>query len=207
MVDLGPTRVFDEKFDRSLGPVIRNMAGFFNSVAQELLTRRGGPALTAYMHVQGGMFEPIAVFDLDVDAPDTDFLRRVDSGPVEGFRFLGNPQSDDETLRELLSTYGPYEVVLRVALVDGVAPTFIRDTNLDGRYNAGDLRRMGYEVVSNEARLRLAIDFDALVTDTITGRTCPPPSLLYRDLDGNGADGAISCSGSGGAARVRRVPR
>jgi hypothetical protein len=66
---------------------------------------------------------------------------------------------------------------------------------------------MGHVLLSNEARLRLRIDFDALVTETITGRTCPPPSLLYRDLDGNGADGAISCSGSGGATRVRRPPR
>jgi hypothetical protein len=183
------------------------MAGFFNSVAQELLTKRGGPALTAYMHVQGGMFEPVAVFDLDVADPDVDFLRRLESGPVEEFSFVGTPQSDDDILRELLSTYGPYDLELRAALVEGVAPTFIRDTNGDGRYTAGDLRRMGHALLSNEARLRLRIDFDALVTETITGRTCPPPSLLYRDLDGNGADGAISCSGSGGATRVRRPPR
>ena len=207
MADLGAARAFDERFDRTLGPVIRNMAGFFNSVAQELRTRHGGPALTNYMHVQGGMFEPIAVFDLDTDAPDTDFLQRIDSGPVKGFRFLGAPQNDDDTLRELLSTYGPYLLDLRVALVDGVAPTFIRDMNGDGRYTVADLRRMGHEVISNEARLQLTVDFDALVTDTITGRTCPPPSLLYRDLDGNGRDGAISCSGSGGATRVRPVPR
>jgi hypothetical protein len=207
MADLGAARVFDERFDRKLGRVIRNMAGFFNSVAQELRTKRGGPALTAYMHVQGGMFEPIAVFDLDVAAPGADFLRRIDSRRVRGFRFLGNPQSDDEKLRELLATYGPYDLELRAVLVEGVAPTFIRDMNRDGLYTAGDLRRMGHTLLSNEARLRLTVDFDALVTDTITGRTCPPPSLLYRDLDGNGADGAISCSGSGGATRVRRVPR
>jgi hypothetical protein len=207
MADIGAARVFDERFERTLGPVIRNMAGFFNSVAQELRSRRGGPALTAYMHVQGGMFEPIAIFDLDVDSPGTDFLRRLESGPVTAFRFLGTPQSDDDTLRELLSTYGPYELELRAALVDGVAPTFIRDMNGDRRYTAADLRRMGHAVISNEARLRLTVDFDALVTDTITGRTCPPPSLLYGDLDGNGRDGAISCSGSGGATRVRRVPR
>jgi hypothetical protein len=207
LANLGAARVFDERFDRTLGPVIRNMAGFVNSVSQELRTRRGGPALTAYMHVQGGMFEPIGIFDLDVDAPGVDFLRRVDSGPVETFQFIGTPQGDDDVLRELLATYGPYDLELRVALVDGIAPTFIRDMNGDRRYTASDLRRMGHEVISNEARLRLTVDFDALVTETITGRTCPPPSLLYRDLDGNGRDGAISCSGSGGATRVRRVPR
>ncbi|HEU5468178.1 MAG TPA: hypothetical protein VFU77_02660, partial [Steroidobacteraceae bacterium] len=207
MANLGAARVFDERFDRKLGPVIRNMAGFVNTVAQELRTKRGGPALTAYMHVQGGMFEPLAVFDLDVEAAGTDFLRRVDSGRVRRFRFVGTPQSDDDILRELLSTYGPYELELRAALVEGVAPTFIRDMNEDGRYTVADLRRMGHQVISNEARLRLVVDFDALVTDTSFGRTCPPPSLLYRDLDGNGRDGAISCSGSGGAARVRRVPQ
>ena len=42
--------------------------------------------------------------------------------------------------------------------------------------------------------------------ETFTGRTCPPASLIYRDLDGNGRDGAIQCSGTGGATRVRRPP-
>ncbi|MGE0583126.1 MAG: hypothetical protein AB7P31_13465 [Steroidobacteraceae bacterium] len=207
MANLGAARVFDERFDRSLGPAIRNMAGFITTVSQELRARRGGPALLAAMHVVGGMFEPIALFDLDVDAPDVDFLRRIDSGPTEPFAFLGTPKKDDDVLRELLSTYGPYDLELRAAIVEGIAPTFIRDMNHDGRYSARDLRAMGYRLQSNEARLYLTIDFDVLVTETTTGRTCPPPSLLFRDLDGNGRDGAISCSGSGGAGRIRRVPR
>ncbi len=207
MANLGAARVFDERFDRTLGPVIRNMAGFVTTVSQELRSRRGGPALLAAMHVVGGMFEPIALFDLDVDAPGVDFLRRLESGPVESFNFLGSPQKDDDILRELLSTYGPYDLDLRAVIVEGIAPTFIRDLNGDGRYTLRDLEAMGYKPQSNEARLRLTIDFDALVTETISGRTCPPPSLLYRDLDGNGRDGAINCSGSGGAVRVRPVPR
>lgn len=207
MANLGAARVFDENFDRTLGPVIRNMAGFVNTVSQQLSAWRGGPALLASMHVVGGMFEPVAQFDLDVDAPGVDFLRRVDSGSVKGFEFLAPPQSDDDTLRELLSTYGPYDLELRAVIVEGVAPTFIRDMDRDGRYTARDLDRMGYRLQSNEVRLHIAVDFDALVTETLTGRTCPPPSLLYKDLDGNGRDGAISCSGSGGATRVRPRPR
>jgi hypothetical protein len=91
-------------------------------------------------------------------------------------------------------------------LVEGVAPTFIEDKNRDGRYTATDLKLMGYRLLSNEVRLRQTVEFDLAVTETVSGRTCPPASLIYRDLDGNGRDGAITCSGSGGAGRIRRVP-
>ncbi|MGH8242164.1 MAG: hypothetical protein ACRETY_02305 [Steroidobacteraceae bacterium] len=206
MANIGAARVFDENFYRRLGRVIRNMGGFINSVSQELRTKDGGSALEASMQVLGGMFEPIALFDLDVNADGVDFLRRLESGPVRRFNFLAPPASDDEILAELLFTYGPYELDLRVVIVEGVAPTFIEDRNRDGRYTAADLKRMGFRLLSNEARLKLVQDFDALLTETVSGRTCPPPSLIYRDLDGNGKDGAIACSGSGGAARVRRRP-
>jgi hypothetical protein len=206
MANIGAARVFDENFDRTPGRVIRNMGGFINSVSQELHTKRGGSALEASMQVLGGMFEPIALFDLDVDADGIDFLRRLESGPVRQFNFLAPPKNDDEALAELLYTYGPYKLDLRVVIVKGVAPTFIEDRNRDGRFTATDLKEMGFQVLSNEARLQLVQDFDLLVTETVAGRTCPPPSLLYRDLDGNGRDGAISCSGSGGAARIRRRP-
>ncbi len=206
MSPLGAANVFDEDFNRTLGPYIRNMGGFINSIAQELLTRRGGSAVVAWMQVIAGMFEPIALFDLDVDAPGVDFLRRLESGPVQAFSFIGTPQNDDDVLREISATYGSYDVDMRVVVVEGVAPTFIRDMNGDGRYTIADLRRMGLNPQSNEARLKLRVDFDVLVTDTITGRTCPPASLIYFDLDGNGSDGAINCSGTGGATRVRRPP-
>ena len=206
MSDLGAARVFDENFDRTQGRVIRNMAAFINSVSQELVTRRGGSAVTAWMQVVAGMFEPIALFDLDVDDPAIDYLRRLESGPVQAFNFVAPPQNDDEVLLDISSTYGSYEVDMRVVVVEGVAPTFIQDMNGDGRFTAADVRRMGFNVISNEARLKLRLDFDVLVTETTTGRTCPPASLIYRDLDGNGRDGAINCSGTGGATRVRRPP-
>ena len=207
MSDLGAARVFDVDFNRTLGPVIRNMAGFTNSVSQELLTRRGGSAVVGWMQVIAGMFEPIALIDLDVADPAVDFLRRLESGPVEEFNFVGVPQNDDDVLREISSTYGSYDVDVRAVVVEDIAPSFIRDMNGDGRYTIADLRRMGYRPQSNEARLKLRVELDVLVTDTVTGRTCPPPSLIYRDLDGNGKDGAINCSGTGGAGRIRTVPR
>jgi hypothetical protein len=207
MANIGAARAFDENFDATQGKVIRNMGGFINSVSQELLTRRGGSAITAWMQVIAGMFEPIALFDLDVDAEGVDYLRRLESGPVQVFQFVAPPQNDDDILFDITSTYGPFELDLRVVLVEGVAPTFIHDKNGDGRFTAADLRRMGFTILSNEARLRLREDFDVLVTETVTGRTCPPPSLIYFDLDGNGADGAITCGGSGGATRIRRKPQ
>ncbi len=207
MANLGGARVFDENFDRTQGRVIRNMGGFINSVSQELLTRRDGSAVTAWMQVIAGMFEPIALIDLDVDANGIDYLRRLESGPVEAFQFIAPPQDEDDILFDITSSYGPFELDLRVVLVEGIAPTFIHDQNRDGRFTAADLRKMGFTVLSNEARLRLRQDFDLLVTETTAGRTCPPPSLIYRDLDGNGRDGAISCSGTGGAARVRPRPQ
>ncbi|MGQ0835925.1 MAG: hypothetical protein ACT4O5_13585 [Gammaproteobacteria bacterium] len=204
--DLGAARVFDENFDRGTATV-RNLAGFVNGVAQELLTRRGGSALTAWVHVPAAMFEPIALFDLDVDAAGVDYLRRLESGPVQSFTFSSPPANDDAVLAEISSSYAPYLIDVRVVIVEGVAPTFIRDENGDGRFTASDLKRMGFTVISNEARLRQVLDLDVLVTETITGRTCPPQSLIYKDLDGNGRDGAIPCQGSGGAARIRGVPQ
>ncbi len=207
MANIGAARAFDEDFNAVPGGVIRNMGGFINSVSQELLTKRGGSAITAWMQMIAGMVEPIALVDLDVDAAGVDYLRRLESGRVRAFQFRTPPQNEDDVLFEVTSSYSPFQLEMRVVLVEGVAPTFIHDKNHDGRFTATDLRRMGHKILSNEARLRLVQDFDVVVTQTVLGRTCPPPSLIYRDLDGNGLDGAISCSGSGGAARIRRRPR
>ena len=205
MSNLGAARVFDENFDRAT-LVIRNMGGFINGVSQELSTRRGGSALVASTQIVAGMFEPIAQFDLDVDTDGVDYLRRLESGQVEAFQFIAPPQNSDEVLLDITSSYSPFELDLRVVVVEGIAPTFIEDMNRDGRFTAADLKRMGFHVLSNEERLKLVVEFDLAITETFTGRTCPPPSLIYRDLDGNGRDGAISCSGSGGAARIKRRP-
>ena len=207
MANIGAARAFDENFDAVPGGVIRNMGGFINSVSQELLNNRGGSSITVWMQMIAGMVEPIALVDLDVDAAGVDYLRRLESGPVQAFQFSTPPQNDDDIFFEIVSSYSPFQLELRVVLVEGVAPTFIYDRNQDGRFTSTDLRRMGHKILSNEARIRLVEDFDVVVTQTVTGRTCPPPSLIYRDLDGNGLDGAITCSGSGGATRIRRKPQ
>jgi hypothetical protein len=206
MADVGGARVFDPDFNLVPG-VVRNLAGFVNNVSVELATLRGGPAVTASMHALAGVFEPVALFDLDVAQAGTDFLRRLESGPIESFEFLGEPLDDDALFRELMSTYSPYPIEIRVALVQGAAPAFIRDLDGDGAYTANDLRAMGYTLLSNQASARIVVAIDALITQTSSGRTCPPRSLIFSDLDGNGASGQVACMGSGGAARLRRVPR
>ncbi len=78
------------------------------------------------------------------------------AGRYRLFQFVAPPQNDDDILFDITSTYGPFELDLRVVLVEGVAPTFIHDKNGDGRFTAADLRRMGFTILSNEARLRLS---------------------------------------------------
>jgi hypothetical protein len=206
MVDSGGARVFDPDFNLTPG-VIRNMSGFLNTISVELLDRRGKTSLVASMHALAGMFEPIALFDLSVDDADVDFLRRLESGPVEQFRFDEPPANDDELLELLVRSYSPVEFDLRAAVVKGVAPEFIHDRNDDRKYTATDLELMGYELLSNPVTVRVREAFDLTFTDTVMGRTCPSRTLVFSDLDGNGDDGAVPCSGTGGARRLRRIPR
>jgi len=206
MADIGAARVFDADFNLVSG-VVRNLGGFINTVSSEVRTRRGATALTASMHVLAGLLEPVVLVDLDVAGGGADFLRRFESGPVQAFDFLAPPANDDALFLELVSTYSPFEIELRAVMVAGVGPTFIEDANGDGRYTATDLELMGYTLLSNEARLRLREEVDLAITQTSRGRTCPPQSLIFADLDGNGASGAIPCSGSGGASRLVRPPQ
>ena len=193
MANIGAARAFDENFDRRAGRRDpkhgrlhqQRIAGAAEQPRRFIHHRR--------MQMIAGMVEPIALVDLDVDAAGVDYLRRLESGPVQAFQFSTPPQNDDDIFFEIVSSYSPFQLELRVVLVEGVAPTFIEDRNQDGRFTSTDLRRMGYKILSNEARIRLVEDFDVVVTQTVTGRTCPPPSLIYRDLDGNGLDGAITC--------------
>jgi hypothetical protein len=206
MVDLGAARVFDPDFNLVPG-VIRNVSGFFNSVSVQLLDHYGKTALYTSMHALAGVFEPIALVDLSVDDPQVDYLRRLESGPVEALRFDEPPIDEDHLLEMLVNAYAPVEFELRAVVVRGVAPEFIHDMNDDGLYTAEDVELMGYELVSNQITLPIREQFDLSITDTVAGRTCPSRTLVYVDLDGNGEDGAIQCSGTGGARRIRRTPR
>lgn len=205
MADIGVARFFTPDFDLIPGK-LRNLAGFINTVSLEFLSKSNRTSIVASMHVLAGQFEPIAIFDLDVADPDVDFLRRLESSPIEAFTFSSPPADDDELFAMLLETYSPVDFELRAVMVDGIAPEIIDDMNHDGRYTAQDLQQMGFRLLSNEVRVRIVEEFDVLVTTTPFGRTCPPQTLLYGDLDGNGLDGAKGCSGSGGARRGRRIP-
>ncbi len=206
MIDIGGARVFDPDFDLVPG-VIRNVSGFFNTVSVQLLDKRDKTALYASMHALAGLFEPIALFDLSVDDANIDFLRRLESGPVEAFRFEQPPADDDELLKMLVDTYSPVEFDLHAVVVKGIAPAFVFDENADGKYTAEDVELMGYELLSNPVRLPIREQSDLSITETVRGRTCPSRTLIYADLDGNGEDGAVECSGTGGARRLRRNPR
>jgi hypothetical protein len=208
--DVGGSRIFDADFELTPG-VLRNMAGFINTVSVERAYRRVPPrsktALIASLHVLAGMFEPVALVDLSVDDPDIDYLRRIDSGLIEALNFAHPPVDEDDLLTMLVAGYSPIEFDLTVMIVQGEAPTFLFDEDGDGRFGERDLELMGYRVLSNAVTLRIREEADLVHTETFAGRTCPSRSLIYFDLDGNGDDGALECSGTGGARRLRRVRR
>ena len=180
MADIGAARVFDENFDRGPGGVIRNMGGFINSVSQELLTRRGGSTITAWMKMISGMVEPIVLIDLDVDDDGVDYLRRLESGPVQAFQFIAPPQDDYDILFDISSTYAPFELNMHIVLVEGVAPTFIHYKNHDGRFTAVGSAQDG---LTGSCRMRpgcgLSSDPHAPSTETIRGA---PASAAVADL-------------------------
>ena len=206
MVDLGGARVFDADFNLVPG-VVRNISGFFNTTSVQLADKHDKTALYASMHALAGLFEPIALIDLNVDDPQIDYLRRLESGPVEALEFDEPPADEDELLEMLVNAYAPVEFVLRAVIVKGIAPEFIHDENGDGIYSAADVELMGYEVLSNQVTIPIREQFDLSITETVAGRTCPSRSLIYVDLDGNGESGEIECKGTGGARRIRRTPR
>ena len=99
MADIGGARVFDKNFDLTPG-VIRNMAGFVNTVSAVDLDGRDQTTITAYLHILAGVFEPIALIDTAVSDPALDgfeYAIRVDSGPVTGINLI-EPKCKSEPL-------------------------------------------------------------------------------------------------------------
>lgn len=214
MADFGGARVFDENFDLVPG-VIRNMAGFLNTVSAEDLDGKGQTAITASMHILAGVFEPIAVIDADISDPALDgygYAMRVDSGPVTGFNLTepfppAAPGAANAFYDELLSQYYPAKLRIRAAVVNGEAPDFIYDMDGDGRYTARDIVLMGYELVSNEVDMTLEVTHENLLIDSPDSK-CPPRTFIHGDVDGNGQIGVLpECIQTSGASRSRRVRR
>lgn len=213
MPDIGGARVFDENFDLVPG-VIRNMAGFINTVSLEDLDGRRQTAITASMHILAGVFEPIAIIDADTADPSFEFAIRVDSGEPVAFNTVElkppkepMPGAANAFYDELLSQYYPVEVKIRAVLVNGEAPDFIYDMNGDKRYTARDVELAGYQLLSNEVAINLTLSHENLLTDSADPK-CPPRTFLHGDVDGNGSRGMLpECSGTSGSTRVRRRPR
>jgi hypothetical protein len=216
MADIGGARVFDLDFNHTPG-VIRNLAGFVNTVSTELLDGKRQTAITATTHPLAGVFEPIALFDFSVTNPDYagfDYLQRVDSAPITAFELMSAvpeetdpPPQANEFYDELLSTYFPVEVTIRAVVVARQAPAFIEDLNGDGKFTARDVRMAGYQLVSNEVEINLTLTHDNLLVDSPDIK-CLPRTVIFDDLDGDGANGEpFKCTGKSGSTRSRRVPR
>jgi hypothetical protein len=216
MADIGGARVFDLDFNHTPG-VVRNLAGFVNTVSAELLDGKGQTAITATTHPLAGVFEPIALFDFSITNPDYagfDYLQRVDSAPITAFELMSSvpsesdpPPQANEFYDELLSTYFPVEVTIRAVVVARQAPAFIEDLNNDGKFTARDVRLAGYQLVSNEVEINLTLTHDNLLVDSPDIK-CLPRTVIFDDLDGDGATGEpFKCTGKSGSTRSRRVPR
>ena len=228
MADIGAARVFDrDTFDLTPG-IIRNMAGLTQAVSTELRTGRGRSAVMSYQHAIGAIFEPIAIFDFSITNPDfggANAAVRVDSGDIVPFtyvnafpEFAADGPNNNPFYEELLEQIYPVRTTVRAVLVAGEAPDYIEDLNGDGIYSAADVAMMpGVEVISNQVEIDLRLFHDHLLSDS-NDPECPQKrTVLYRDLDGNGDDGAVfrtgpeaglplDCIGTSGATRTRRVP-
>lgn len=212
IADVGGARVFDENFDTVPG-VLRNMAGFINTVSSEDLDGRGQTAITASLHVLAGVFEPIAIIDADTANSSFEYAIRVDSGAPVDFNLVEPkpvmpvPGEANTYYDELLSQYYPANVKIRAVLVNGEAPDFVYDMDGDERFTARDIELAGYQLLSNEVAIDLTLTHENLLTESPDAK-CPPRTLIHGDVDGNGARGTLpECSGTSGSSRIRRPPR
>ena len=215
MADIGAARVFDEDFNLTSG-IIRNMAGFVNTVSAVDLNGRRETTITAYLHILAGVFEPIALIDTNVSDPSLsgfEYAIQVDSGPVTGINLDEDfptevaSGSANAFYDELLSQYYPVEVDVRAVVVNGDAPDYIKDKNGDGKYTARDVQMDGYELLTNEVSIRLKLTHENLLTEAPDSK-CPPRTLIHTDLDGNLNRGDLpECLLTSGSSRARRVPR
>lgn len=215
MADVGGARVFDTSFNLTPG-VLRNLAGFVNTVSAVDLNGQDNTTVTAYMHVLAGVFEPIALIDTAVSDPSLDgfeYALRVDSGPVTGINLdepippVAESGSANAFYDELLSQYYPVQVQIRAVVVNGEAPDYIYDLNGDGKYTARDVVLAGYELVTNEVSVGLTLTDENLLSEAPDSK-CPPRTLIHTDLDGDMDRGELpECLLTSGSTRKRRVPR
>ena len=215
--DIGPFKVMDEDLNGT-GPSgavsrLRNGAGFVTSITSVLLDSHNRSNVKATIAVPRGLFEPIIAIDSDLDPmgpySSFDYIRQIDNGPIEGFNYEGGGSPGNVARARIISAdLPPIRVTLKAVLVEGVAPDFINDVNLDGKFNAADLVADGYTLLSNVARYRIRAR--RAYNLEFGGDRCPPNNMLVaKDLDGAdlvGIPQQYFCS-TGSARSGRRVPR
>lgn len=203
---------FNPVADPSTGAYkLRNMAGLVNSISYSLLTKRDKTSIVAVMNVERGVLEPIVQFDfIGVDPAEgttsVGFLKRLDGGPVETVLFPDStPRSQNAAYTEVLNSLEPFELIVRIAVVEGDALPFVQDLDANGKFNRRDIEMAGHTLLSDVQRFRLrAIQFEAL--DTGAGFECPETRIFKeKKLDGD-TDGTIGCS-TGSARSIVRRPR
>lgn len=228
MADVGAARVFDQDFNLvEVAPGIRrirNMAGFLSSVTKETKDRIGRSHVVGHMFVERGMFEPLVAFDTRTGPgyPYTGptFLRRIDSGPVEEFTWDTIPTTDFSALEyeQLLATLpDTSRVKVRAVLVEGSAPEYIDDLNMDGRFTIVDLVAMGYTPISNQAGRTITVLQQDKLEDFGGTLECPSGAVIIGlDLDtqdgpngpGNGNGAGYYCQDGDGSSRsFKRIPQ
>ncbi len=202
MADIGPMRVFDEDFNLE-GSRIRNFAGMLNSVSIELRDRRDRSSIMAFLRVPDGLLEPLTLVDRSIADPNIDFMTRRDSGPIQAHNFSSPPLGLPGVVAEVLATFPDVNVTVRAVIVEGEAPSFIDDLDGNGIYSSKDLQLAGFELLSNEATLRIHAIQNDVLSDFLPFKC--PVAILVGDLDGNGSTG-YSCN-TGNARSIRRPPQ
>ncbi len=217
--DIGGFKVMDDDLNGT-GPFgvvrrLRNGAGFISNVTSVLLDRINRSHVKATIIVPPGLFEPIVAIDTVINPsgpfPTADYLRKIDDGPIEALNnaTVAGGNVNVARARAISSDLPPIRVTVYAVLVDGVAPDFITDINMDGRFTKTDLVLDGYTLLSNVAKYKIRA-MRATNIEASEDR-CPPTGMLTaKDLDGGdpGAGGGVIYSCATGSARSgRRIPR
>lgn len=215
--DIGGFKVMDEDLNgtglSSQVRRLRNGAGFITNVTSVLLDSENTSHVKATIIVPLGLFEPIIAIDSDINPsgpyPTADYLRKIDDGPIEALNYSVAPANNNVARARVISgDLPPIRVTVKAVLVEGTAPDFITDVNMDGKFTRADLVADGYTLLSNVAKYRIRA-LRAYNIEMSEDR-CPPLDMLVaKDMDG--ADpvgpGQIYFCSTGSARSGRRVPR
>lgn len=170
LADSGPGIITDEFFDRPQQETARNLAGFFQSVAYEIMAADGHTRVTAHLNVPRGLFTPLVVHD---SSPGELCPGSRNGGFAEAVRIDGGPVRCDTHF-----DLDEHTVTVQAFVVDGHAPDELADIDEDGEVTSADAVAAGYVLLSNAATLQ----FRQL-------HEFPEPPFLIVDLDGNGEAG------------------